>query len=80
MSFLQVIWSVLIAVLLAVYLLLDGFDLGVGVRYLFEKKSEDRRTMLAAIGPVWRDREETKAYLEALAPKVGQLMEVLGMR
>jgi len=34
----------------------------------------------AAIGPVWRDREETKAYLEALAPKVGQLMEVLGMR
>jgi cytochrome d ubiquinol oxidase subunit II len=57
MSFLQVIWSVLIAVLLAVYLLLDGFDLGVGVRYLFEKKSEDRRTMLAAIGPVWDGNE-----------------------
>lgn len=34
----------------------------------------------AAIGPVWRDREQTKLYLAALAPKVGQLMEDLGMR
>ncbi|MDP6543593.1 MAG: cytochrome d ubiquinol oxidase subunit II [Phycisphaerae bacterium] len=57
MSFLQVIWSVLIAVLLSVYLLLDGFDLGVGVRYLFEKRSEDRRTLLNAVGPVWDGNE-----------------------
>ncbi|MDP6636050.1 MAG: cytochrome d ubiquinol oxidase subunit II [Phycisphaerae bacterium] len=57
MSFLQVTWSILIAVLLAVYLLLDGFDLGVGVRYLFEKRSEDRRTLLNAIGPVWDGNE-----------------------
>ena len=57
MSFLQVTWSILIAVLLAVYLLLDGFDLGVGVRYLFERRSKDRRTLLAAVGPVWDGNE-----------------------
>ena len=34
----------------------------------------------AAIGAVWRDREETRAYLVQLAPKVGRLMEDLGMR
>jgi len=57
MSFLQVIWSILIAVLLAVYLLLDGFDLGVGVRYLFERRPEDRRTLLNTVGPVWDGNE-----------------------
>lgn len=34
----------------------------------------------AAAGPVWRNREETKAYLTALEPEVRQLMEQLGMR
>jgi cytochrome bd ubiquinol oxidase subunit II len=57
MSFLQITWSILITVLLSVYLLLDGFDLGVGVRYLFEKRSEDRSTLLNAIGPVWDGNE-----------------------
>jgi tripartite-type tricarboxylate transporter receptor subunit TctC len=33
----------------------------------------------AAIGPVWRDRAETQAYLRVLVPRVGRLMEDLGM-
>ncbi|MGC8837871.1 MAG: cytochrome d ubiquinol oxidase subunit II [Anaerolineae bacterium] len=55
---LRVIWYVLIGVLLTGYAILDGFDLGVGVLYPFLARDErDRRTLLAAIGPVWDGNE-----------------------
>lgn len=50
-------WFVLIGVLLTVYALLDGFDLGAGALHLFVKKDEDRRILLNAIGPVWDGNE-----------------------
>ena len=53
---LQTIWFILVAVLLAGYVVLDGFDLGVGIWYLFGGE-KDRRAMLAAIGPVWDGNE-----------------------
>jgi len=53
---LQTIWFILVAVLLAGYVVLDGFDLGVGLWYLFGGE-KDRRAMLAAIGPVWDGNE-----------------------
>jgi cytochrome d ubiquinol oxidase subunit II len=56
MSALQVIWFVLIAVLLATYAVLDGFDLGVGIWHLFAK-GDGRRTLLNAIGPFWDGNE-----------------------
>jgi len=57
MSTLQVIWFLLIGVLLTGYAILDGFDLGVGFWHLFTRKSDDRRTLMNTIGPVWDGNE-----------------------
>jgi cytochrome bd ubiquinol oxidase subunit II len=57
MTALQITWFGLIAVLLAGYAILDGFDLGVGIWYLFTKGDERRRKLLRAIGPVWDGNE-----------------------
>jgi cytochrome d ubiquinol oxidase subunit II len=51
------IWFGLVGVLLAGYVLLDGFDLGVGALHLFARGDRNRRTMLNAIGPFWDGNE-----------------------
>ncbi|HUL33051.1 MAG TPA: cytochrome d ubiquinol oxidase subunit II [Candidatus Eisenbacteria bacterium] len=52
------IWFCLVAVMIAVYVLLDGFDLGVGaIHYLVAKTEEERRQVIASIGPVWDGNE-----------------------
>ncbi len=44
--------------MLGMYVVLDGFDLGVGILYLIlGKQGEDRRKMLGSIGPVWDGNE-----------------------
>lgn len=53
----QFIWFLVIGVLFAVYAILDGFDLGVGIWHLFARNEEDRRILLNAIGPVWDGNE-----------------------
>ena len=45
------------AVLLAGYAILDGFDLGAGILHPLAKTDEDRRVTLNAIGPVWDGNE-----------------------
>jgi cytochrome d ubiquinol oxidase subunit II len=57
MSGLQVTWFFLIGFLLAVYAVLDGFDLGVGFWYLLTRRENDRRTLLRSIGPFWDGNE-----------------------
>lgn len=58
MHWLQTLWFTLIAVLWTGYLFLEGFDLGVGMRMVFGRRSEkDRRVMLNTIGPVWDGNE-----------------------
>lgn len=39
------------------YVVLDGFDLGVGALHIFTKKDEDRRIFLNSIGPFWDGNE-----------------------
>jgi cytochrome d ubiquinol oxidase subunit II len=56
-SALQITWFVLIGFMLTVYAILDGFDLGMGFWLPFAKKDEDRRALLAAIGPFWDGNE-----------------------
>jgi len=52
------IWFWLVAVMIVGYVVLDGFDLGVGVLHLFLVRTEaERRTALRAIGPVWDGNE-----------------------
>ena len=55
---LHTVWFVLVGVLFTGYVILDGFDLGVGVLHLFvAPRDEDRRVFLNAIGPVWDGNE-----------------------
>jgi len=54
---LNLIWFVLVGILFTGYVILDGFDLGVGALHLFTKKDEHRRLMLNSIGPVWDGNE-----------------------
>ncbi|MBN2293693.1 MAG: cytochrome d ubiquinol oxidase subunit II [Pirellulales bacterium] len=54
---LNTIWFLLIGVLMFAYAALDGFDLGVGVMHLFARSEEQRRTNMAAVGPVWDGNE-----------------------
>jgi cytochrome bd ubiquinol oxidase subunit II len=52
------LWFWIVASMLAAYVVLDGFDLGVGIVYLFVARSEtDRQLALRAIGPVWDGNE-----------------------
>jgi cytochrome d ubiquinol oxidase subunit II len=52
------LWFCIVAVMITVYVVLDGFDLGAGVIYLFAAKTtEERRRVLRAIGPVWDGNE-----------------------
>ena len=49
-------WAGLLAVTTSLYVLLDGFDLGVGILFAFAGES-NRRKMLSAISPVWDGNE-----------------------
>ena len=52
------IWFMLVAVMLAVYVVLDGFDLGAGALHLLVAKTDaERRRSCASIGPVWDGNE-----------------------
>jgi cytochrome d ubiquinol oxidase subunit II len=56
-SALALFWAAVIAVSVAVYVILDGFDLGVGVLF-GATRDEDRRTeMMDAIAPFWDGNE-----------------------
>jgi cytochrome bd ubiquinol oxidase subunit II len=50
-------WFLLVAVLIAGYAVLDGFDLGVGVLHLFARDEAERSLHVQAIGPVWDGNE-----------------------
>ncbi len=54
---LETIWYLIIAVALLMYVILDGFDLGVGAFHLLARTDEQRRMMLNSIGPVWDGNE-----------------------
>ena len=52
------VWYVLLAGTLAVYVILDGFDLGAGMLHLFVAKTNaERNVVLRSIGPVWDGNE-----------------------
>ena len=52
------IWFVLFILIVAAYLILDGFDMGVGILHLpLARTDMERRTFLNSIGPVWDGNE-----------------------
>ncbi|MGD8486679.1 MAG: cytochrome d ubiquinol oxidase subunit II [Chloroflexota bacterium] len=52
------IWFILFVIIVGGYLILDGFDMGVGILHLSLARTDgERRTMLNSIGPVWDGNE-----------------------
>src|SRR5271170_1624633 len=52
------IWFCLVAIMIAGYVILDGFDIGVGILHLYLARTDDeRRVLLRSIGPVWDGNE-----------------------
>jgi cytochrome d ubiquinol oxidase subunit II len=55
---LPTIWAILATILIAGYILTDGFDLGVGILHGFVAKTDiEKRVTINAIGPVWDGNE-----------------------
>ncbi len=54
----ETLWFVLVALMLIAYVVLDGFDLGVGIVAPWVAKGHaERRLVLRSIGPVWDGNE-----------------------
>lgn len=54
----ETIWFCIVAVMLAAYVLLDGFDIGAGAIHLLAARGDaERRAVIASIGPVWDGNE-----------------------
>ena len=52
------LWFAIVSVMLAAYVVMDGFDFGAGALHLFVAKDDrERRQVLAAIGPFWDGNE-----------------------
>src|SRR5579875_991786 len=56
-TWLPMAWAFLIAFAVLAYVLLDGFDLGVGLLFLVEHRDEDRDVMVNSVAPVWDGNE-----------------------
>jgi cytochrome d ubiquinol oxidase subunit II len=58
MEFTGFLWFSIISVMLTIYVILDGFDLGAGALHLFLGRTDaERRKIMKSIGPVWDGNE-----------------------
>ena len=55
--YLPVIWAALIGVAVAFYVILDGFDLGIGILFPFGESEEERDQMMNSVAPFWDGNE-----------------------
>lgn len=54
----ETVWFIIVSLMVATYVVLDGFDFGAGILHLFVAKTDDeRRSVFAAIGPLWDGNE-----------------------
>ena len=54
----ETLWFVIVALMLATYVVLDGFDLGTGIIYMMVGRTPaERKAVLHTIGPVWDGNE-----------------------
>ena len=55
--YLPVIWAGLIGTAVAMYVILDGFDLGLGILFPFARNESQRDQMMRSIAPFWDGNE-----------------------
>ncbi|MEE8229500.1 MAG: cytochrome d ubiquinol oxidase subunit II, partial [candidate division NC10 bacterium] len=54
----ETVWFCLLVWMFGTYVVLDGFDFGVGILHLFVARTEaERRQVIRSIGPVWDGNE-----------------------
>jgi cytochrome bd ubiquinol oxidase subunit II len=54
---LPLIWAGLLVLAVFIYVLLDGFDLGVGILFPFAETDQDRDIMMNSVAPFWDGNE-----------------------
>jgi cytochrome bd ubiquinol oxidase subunit II len=60
------LWTLILGIGVCFYVILDGFDLGVGMLYGFQRDAESRTLVMNSIAPIW-DGNETWLVLGGLA-------------
>lgn len=63
---LPLLWAIIIGFGLMMYVVMDGFDLGIGILFPFVRDREERDTMVNSVAPVW-DGNETWLVLGGAA-------------
>ena len=51
------VWAAIIAFGVIMYVLMDGFDLGQGILFMFAPSEHDRDIMMNSVAPVWDGNE-----------------------
>src|SRR6478736_3223066 len=54
---LPLIWAGIMAIAVLMYVLLDGFDLGIGILFPFAGSPAERDVMMDSVAPVWDGNE-----------------------
>ena len=81
---LALIWAGLIGLAVLIYVVLDGFDLGVGILFPLARSHDERGLMMNAVAPIW-DGNETwlvlggGALMSAFPMAYGIVMSALYM-
>src|SRR3984885_3059777 len=50
-------WAAILAISILLYVLLDGFDLGIGMLFGLTRSEEGRGAMLSVVAPIWDGNE-----------------------
>ena len=56
-SYLPVIWAAIMGLAVAMYVILDGFDLGVGILFPLAETEHERDQMMNSVAPFWDGNE-----------------------
>lgn len=51
------VWAMIIAFAVLTYVILDGFDLGIGILFPFADSEQDKSVMMNSIAPIWDGNE-----------------------
>src|SRR5688500_8642506 len=70
--YLPVIWAALIGVAVAMYVILDGFDLGIGILFPAFRQEGHRDLLVNTVAPFW-DGNETRLVLRGAGLQVAFL-------
>src|SRR5215468_3617320 len=60
------LWTLIVGIGVCFYVILDGFDLGVGMLYGFQRDRESRNLVMNSIAPIW-DGNETWLVLGGMS-------------